>query len=273
MCNNCRMAVQKTCLFCQRSGHSKITHEHAWPKWLITRRGSLVENFNKDYQTGELRTWHSKGETAIVTNDVCKECNNGWMSDLEQVAKRIVRPLMSGTLTIWLSVEDQELLRCLIIKSVMMHDSANPAKGRYFAAAERESFWKTRVRPESLSGTVGIGVYAGARHGVYAMMFHRIVNFARAGSTISGHAYCCTLQMERFIAQVLFIRGLNGPGPRNLRADPKWSSYLFPIGMPTIGVYWPVVRSVTDEQLEAFTDRWHIYSSEPGTGPTTLTDF
>jgi hypothetical protein len=270
------MNKQRACLFCQRSGHCKLTYEHAWPQWLVTKRGAIIENFHKDYQTGEMRKWNSRGKLAIGTNDVCEECNNGWMAALEEGAQKLIRPLMSGRLTVRLTVTDQEILRSWILKTAMMLDASNPAKGRYFMNSERESFWRRRLPPENTAGTVVMGVYAGSRHGVYSMMFHRVRQFLQpeSGEQRAGHIYSCTLQMERFLAQVLSVRGLDGPlGPRITTGGEKWRPYVFPIVHPKRATNWPVVRGVRDEELEAFTDRWHIYSSEPGKGPTTLSEF
>jgi hypothetical protein len=223
-----------------------------------------------------MRKWHSRGTLAIGTNDVCEECNHGWMATLENSAKALIRPLMSGRLTVRLLVADQELLRTWVLKTVMMLDASNPSKGRYFNAAERESFWRTRFLPEGATGAVVIGVYAGNKHGVYSMMFHSVRQFNRpdSGEMQSGHIYCCTLQMERFLAQVLTVRGLDGPlGPRTIMGSERWRSHVFSITRPRVTVDWPVVRGVSDDELEAFTDRWRIFSIEPGKGPTTLTDF
>jgi len=118
---------------------------------------------------------------------------------------------MSGKLTVWLSVEDLEVIRDWIIKTVMAIDAANPADGRFFLPVERETYWRERRIGPALSGTIGIGVYSGTRHGVYSVMFHRVVEFAKERHP-SKHArvYCCTLQMERFLAQLLLIRELPG---------------------------------------------------------------
>jgi hypothetical protein len=210
----------------------------------------------------------------LVTSAVCEECNNGWMASLERRAKTLLRSLMSGKLTVWLSVEDLEVIRDWIIKTVMAIDAANPADGRFFLPVERETYWRERRIGPALSGTIGIGVYSGTRHGVYSVMFHRVVEFAKERHP-SKHArvYCCTLQMERFLAQLLLIRELPGVTASNFRRDRRFDRYVLSIGRPTRGRQWPGVPGVGDEDLEAFTDRFHVRSMDPASESVTLNDF
>ena len=94
----------RSCLFCERSSHSKMTREHAWPNWLVRRRGPII-NTLKDYRSGRKSEWKSVGKLATIAKGICEECNSGWMSQLESDAKKLLRSLMMG-LSFWLSVED-----------------------------------------------------------------------------------------------------------------------------------------------------------------------
>ena len=74
----------KTCIFCQRSGHAKITKEHVWPQWVaaLMPAEKEVPNRFRSSELEDIKTW--TGGYGLQVNDVCRNCNNGWMSRLEQ---------------------------------------------------------------------------------------------------------------------------------------------------------------------------------------------
>jgi hypothetical protein len=89
-----------TCAFCglpfgPRGSARQKTGEDALPKWLLgvmPGEGSLTYT-RQAVHGGPLRVWTNK-ELAIVARQVCKKCNNGWMSDLENRAKPVLTRIM-----------------------------------------------------------------------------------------------------------------------------------------------------------------------------------
>src|SRR6185437_1891087 len=80
------------CAFCDHTG--KLTAEHITSQWL------------RDLFTGPGKAWFgtTEGETRqfdmgpldFKAKVVCKECNSGWMSDIERAAKHLLSPMITG---------------------------------------------------------------------------------------------------------------------------------------------------------------------------------
>lgn len=86
-----------TCRFCRRTGVK--AKEHIWPKWL---QKQIYGGTNWPY-SGTHTFFYAipisqrkhTGEN-LVLGDVCKECNNGWMNDLETNFKLVLDKLKSN---------------------------------------------------------------------------------------------------------------------------------------------------------------------------------
>lgn len=86
---------RKTCAFCGISG--KLTGEHVFGDWL-SRIGLGVPECR--FGAGPLnRSARDLGVSypfAGKVRDVCSHCNNGWMSNLESAARRVLTPFILG---------------------------------------------------------------------------------------------------------------------------------------------------------------------------------
>ncbi|WP_444898853.1 hypothetical protein ACJJIX_12790 [Microbulbifer sp. VAAC004] len=107
---------QKFCIFCGQSGMSK---EHFWPSWI---REHIKKDNRKRYIHGSVQgapkgnesennEYYRSGDVTTITfRTVCKSCNNGWMSNLEENLKPIILNSMgncdqhlSESETLWLA--------------------------------------------------------------------------------------------------------------------------------------------------------------------------
>lgn len=83
------------CAFCRTTG--KLTKEHIFGDWL-TRIGLDMDPVA--HSAGPLnRIGRRLGESPPfrrTVRDVCAACNNGWMSQLEVVAQRVLKPFILG---------------------------------------------------------------------------------------------------------------------------------------------------------------------------------
>ena len=100
-------------------------------------------------------TWVAP-EIDIKVKRVCKSCNNGWMSRLENDVQPILRPMMTASGgTISLSPNDQEVLARWIYKTVLMADFAlTPDKYRIphptpIPKSDYSTFYAHRTPPNS----------------------------------------------------------------------------------------------------------------------------
>src|SRR5215218_6384613 len=96
------MVSQPTlCAFCGVPGATK---QHIWPKWLNTTfypRAShhleLIEStLPVEGTPSPPHKIREGGANSRKIRNICKRCNNEWMSQLEMAAKPLVLPLITG---------------------------------------------------------------------------------------------------------------------------------------------------------------------------------
>ena len=127
------------CPFCGSSG--KITKEHVWAKWLRGTPGGtrlLDGNPRRGRRFLNVQSVPTIGDQGVyeptvanreflhellpeVTVPVCAQCNNGWMSDLENRARKILHPLVMEGKSINLSNDEAELLAVWALKTLMAY--------------------------------------------------------------------------------------------------------------------------------------------------------
>jgi hypothetical protein len=90
--------VEKACCFCNRPfSVSPRSVEHVMPKWLLERMNISVQEPHTSTETDRngIVVAHSKmGAHAVRFNKICKDCNSGWLSDLEIAVRPILERLL-----------------------------------------------------------------------------------------------------------------------------------------------------------------------------------
>jgi hypothetical protein len=93
----------KMCIFCTRNASSK---EHIWSEWMhdLLPLQSAFTKHNRHLYTYHPTTGHKltgpserQGDLRTVRiRAVCRECNFGWMNDIEQIARPALTLLIGG---------------------------------------------------------------------------------------------------------------------------------------------------------------------------------
>lgn len=112
--------VGRRCAFCGAVG--KLHKEHVFPDW-IGRLWvpDLTIRHTRGFEDRDGATegaWFARPFRITVTA-VCKECNSGWMSDLEKEAAPILTPMIRGARRA-LSEDDQATVALWSVKTAMM---------------------------------------------------------------------------------------------------------------------------------------------------------
>lgn len=85
------------CVFCASSG--PVTGEDVLPRWLYRATGSLpLGRHFVSHDDAVVRSWPGL-PYHTTTNQVCAQCNHGWMSRLESVSGTLLRSAIRGTMT------------------------------------------------------------------------------------------------------------------------------------------------------------------------------
>jgi hypothetical protein len=124
--------MKKHCLFCNKT---PLTKEHVLPKWL--RKHYPIETVINEF-TGSKKKWITQpfDLKAII---VCKDCNEGWMSYLEDQFRPIFNRMVALK-KLELSESDQAVISFWAQKTVLMLNQATPGSVRITSETFREIY-------------------------------------------------------------------------------------------------------------------------------------
>jgi hypothetical protein len=102
-----------------------MTDEHLWPEWMHPYLPKLENpKREEEYTTVSALARTAHGMTTShqghvyqrIFHVVCRECNNGWMSDIEKDTKEILIPLVQGQHVVLLRKHRYQLAKWLTLK-------------------------------------------------------------------------------------------------------------------------------------------------------------
>ncbi len=148
----------KICLFCDNIAASP---EHIWSDW-------MGKHFPKTSHDKCIARWDKIDESdnplpsPLITHGhpvnttvkaVCKNCNNVWMSILEQNAKPYVEPMLLGK-PIILDLNSQRLLMEWTTLKMMVWEHSQAPESIVFTRSETLLFSKSRIIPDNVRAWV-----------------------------------------------------------------------------------------------------------------------
>jgi hypothetical protein len=134
--------VAYPCVFC---GQLKASKEHVYPKWLRSLQAPYdgVISVVETPQGNQVRPTQVPFD--ITVNTVCRDCNTGWMHDLEEATRPLLTRMIRGQLC-ELTLTDQHLLAQWVYKTVLMiHEQSRAAS--LVPPEHFKSLFKARVPP------------------------------------------------------------------------------------------------------------------------------
>lgn len=197
-----RAKKQRTCIFCSRQGN--ITKEHFWPAWLahyFPKGGEdryISELYAAEVKNPKRLKFRNERQGKVITKKirvVCSECNNGWMSALEEKVKPIIASFLIGhfhklnkeqitNLSFWVAV------KAIVGEHAEDQMALTPNNDRYLV-------WKSQVIPEYFN--IFVGIHSSETKAAYV----------RHSTTVS-----------------LTMGGLNPPLPLDIRRNLQTVSFL-----------------------------------------------
>lgn len=123
------ITMQPCCIFCRASLTGNRAKEHILPSWLLqtfgwSRDWVMPTHFSKD---GKVLSSRQHDLNSFVEGNVCRQCNNGWMSALEAQAKTLITDLATGSRDV-ISLRDREahlLARWATKTCICLHTASN----------------------------------------------------------------------------------------------------------------------------------------------------
>ena len=125
---------KRVCVFC---GSTPLTIEHHPPKWIAecfpNNPNVVGERFFRRIGQDLESRGEGRGYALLEYKMACKSCNNGWMSELENLAKPVLAPMIRGD-AVRLSPLGQRHVASWVAKSALtagvMHGWDNAAHFR-----------------------------------------------------------------------------------------------------------------------------------------------
>ena len=242
------MAKKKPCIFCGKHSPTKHHKEDVLPKWIAREFPGVWRSVLG--HSG--RTFAKRDEFGIVSRGPCTQCNNGWMSRLEAVAKPILVPLMKGVASN-LTPEQQTTISAWFLKTCMMFEVYDDTNPEYFEANTRKALRDALAIPAQT--TIFLARYVGTNE----IRVHEMpvdLAFGPLESAAWSYGYSATIAIKQLAFQIFSFRT-----PENLRLKaieiPQfWSDATIQIWPTGSSVQWPPGLALDDEAFDLLANRW-----------------
>jgi hypothetical protein len=149
-----------TCLFC---GLLKLAStEDVIPKWV---RNELDPTAGVTIQVGSRATAQMQHLVVTLSDMVCETCNTGWMHDLEEKVRPVLKPLLKRKIPADLGITQQrDLARWAIMKVLLMEYVRRKRKPPVrtitgYAASAPELAWLMRESNPSPRSRIWLGAF------------------------------------------------------------------------------------------------------------------
>ncbi len=247
------------CPFCDFTG--KLTAEHVFGDW-VSRTGLELQPVQ--HLAGPLnRIGRELGVRPPFrqTVRICGDCNNGWMSDLEAVAQRVLTPFILGQPG-QIATEDAGAIAAWALKTAltaMLVSSEEQRNAGYgLPASEYRELWmsKDEARPSSAS-QFWVGRYVGESRLASAWVTPLTVTIEGLPGIDWPQGYSITIVLGE-----LLLHGVRFTTP-SLQVDVS-TSHELPQLWPTLGpVNWPEGTPLGDAAFQCFAGGRDLRSTEP----------
>jgi hypothetical protein len=245
------------CIFCSRE--AKLTGEHIWSAWIARLLAPHVSGFNFSYydtQTGELREW-SQPTMDQKTKLVCKACNEGWMSEVEDSASRTLSGIVRDGSPVCLLTGGIVALAAFSFKCAILATHMAPNEGPFFNPFIRHRFRDSLELPSSVQMWVGHFQGAARWSGRWNVRYVK-------SSSDSAHDlefYVFNFVAGRLATQVIAKRWAKlhrrGQELPLVHFEPTWDEALteFWPNPRRLPIVWPPPKHFVDDSFHDLVDR------------------
>jgi hypothetical protein len=190
--------VGRSCVFCQQPVSSK---EHAFPAWLsevVPGEGQMLNT-----RDSGAKTWQTNGFDHQV-RQVCANCNQTWMSDLEGTSKELVTELILDKRTAPLSAGEQIKLSTWLYKTGVMIALAYPAESRFVPSEDYRFFYAHRKPPDGTSVWIAALAFEPGERIQVAWGRPERLDYTRLdGTPVDPHGYRLSFSIVSLVCQII----------------------------------------------------------------------
>jgi hypothetical protein len=249
------------CIFCGRTG---VTHEHLFSDWL---RELFPRSKDDSHTLARLIAWTPRptfsrrikqGHSGTRTvRKICRRCNSGWLSLIDDGARNFAIPLIRGE-AVTVTVTAQRALATWLAKIAMVANSHDP-KTSVVLQVDRDWIRKQSLPP--IVWQIWMGFYDGVGWRELAMQHHSgILHFTSVGDpeTLSGYASATTLGLGRMLTLIV---GTEFP---NMEVNLGLANQMLRRIWPARDSFtWPLGHAITDDEAGAIARIIHEAVANP----------
>lgn len=186
----------RICIFCQENASTK---EDVWPQWL-TKRFPLYNTSRMEAERGgrNLGNWPIKTLKLLPVRCVCAECNNGWMSRLENEVKPVIEAILDDRMNL-INSSSQAHIAVWAVKTAMVLEALYPDREWFYTSDQRRGLRILSAIPERTSIWIAKcvdqpNIYSAAK------------DMRTAPGKNEVHAYVTTMAFGSLAIQVMTMR-------------------------------------------------------------------
>jgi hypothetical protein len=238
------------CFFC---GGGPLTEEHVLPHWLREHwnaPGPSTYLIGRGDAGGDSRHTFERIAGTQTVRDICRTCNNGWLSSLEGTAKDILLPMVDGR-RVRLDEQEQKIVAAWGVKTMMIYQLTHPSD-RSIPSENYE--WLREHGEPHLRSEVWIGRYSDSSR--YSYYWHRRLSatFSAPGlPDIAWIGYAVGLSVSALV-YLWYGENTRRPDRRRLVPSGDLARSLIQIWPYQQDVDWPPDLSLDDSAMNSFLD-------------------
>jgi len=207
------------------------------------------------------RDWPAGQNANLQVRSVCADCNNGWMSALEQEARPILEPLIRSHKLLGPRTRDAEILSRWSMKTLMVSEAAHPSRA-FFEASERLGLATLGQLPSQVKTVISLARSDGLPP-LQILQPEVRLRFSASNNakrTVMVPGTSCTLVLSSLVIQVAVLRI-----PASMNASPfiakvidRWSDHslvIHPVGRAS-GRPAREPRALDSDLFSQFVNRW-----------------
>lgn len=243
------------CAFCRATAN--ITGEHVWPAWLSKLLPKT--KYRNERVDGVAKTVWTTTKLDQTANVVCKDCNETWMSDLENRAKSLLADVIVNGKQTSFGPDDLKFLSAYAFKAAVIanYQTLSLVPEPISTRAQRERFRASLAIPPDIciwiSSFQGHARYSGRSNPRYAKStddpapLNDLDIFTH--TYVMGHL---VFQVLAYRFNSILNRGLRIELPKQVSVWEQASQQIWPI---KTNINWPA-KYLGSQTIELFVDRW-----------------
>jgi hypothetical protein len=205
-----RSIPSNRCLFCGGNLQGQAAEEHIFPRWLLREldiEGEVITPTHLsafDMGTELSRREHVLGR--LVEGRVCRDCNCGWMADLENAARPLLLELIRGRRDVWtlLTAEGLLLARWVLKTTAVLNSASN------YSNLVPQDHYRAILRGEIPAGAAAYAQQAAAGESPFYWLQSGMWQVVHAGGSrkklrqLAARSYKVALRFDRLLLMAAY---------------------------------------------------------------------